>query len=113
MIAANIQAYIEGEWFYHTAAKTLTHPFANDHELAEQGLIDAHGYLTETFKAEIREALGEAASGTTEGPFGDDDIFSGEVFDEEIRYNIELHNISEANMDALQTIPNVNITIIG
>lgn len=113
MMTANIQTFIEGEWFYHTSGKTLTHPFSNNHELAEQGLIDAEGFLTESFKAEIRDALGEAVLENVEGPFGDDDIFSGDVFDEETRYNIELHNISQSNMDALQQMPNTKITIVN
>ena len=107
------QKFIEGEWFYSTKEKTLTHPFASNHDLAELNLVDSEGYLVDEFKENIREALGYAVLENVEGPFGDADIFSGNVFDDETIYSIELHNIAETNMDALQQLPNVKITIVA
>ncbi len=104
--------FIEGEWSYSTSEKILQKNFSTDKELAELNLIDEEGYLTPELKSAIEEALGEAVLANAQGPFGDEDIFSGDIFDDMTQYNLELHQISENTMDALQKIPNVTIKII-
>lgn len=104
--------FIEGEWCYSTSEKTLKKTFATDKELTALNLIDDAGYLDEDLKTAIIEALGETVLAETKGPFGDADIFSGDIFDDETHYNIELHNISELTMDAVQHLSGATIKII-
>ncbi len=106
-----IEQYIEGEWLYCSKEKTLKHIIGNTENLQKAGLLDAEGYLSDEFKEGIRKALGESVLEGVQGPFGDDDIFSGDITDETTWYNIELHHISENNMDALQNLSGVHLKI--
>lgn len=103
--------FIAGEWLYSTSEKILKKNFADNKQLLELDLIDADGYLNDAFKAAIEMALGEEVLANTVGPFGDKDFFSGDIFDDFTQYNLELHQISEATMDALQKLPGVTIKI--
>lgn len=104
--------FISGEWQYNTHEKTLKKTFASTKELADLHLIDEAGYLEPAFKAAMTEALGNEVMSKCKGPFGDDDIFSGDIFEDETLYNLELHQISEETMDALQKNPTITIKIV-
>lgn len=99
--------YMEGEWLYNPEDKTVKKTFASNKELSALQLIDTNGYLDAAFKVAIIQALGPVVSNQIVGPFGDNDIFSGDIVEEEIFYNIEIHDVSEATITALKNLPNV------
>lgn len=111
-IAQLAKQFIEGEWLYSTSEKILKKNFADSNQLQELNLIDADGYLDPSLKSAINLALGEEVLADAKGPFGDDDLFSGDIFEDVTHYNLELHQISESTMDALQKLPHVTIKII-
>jgi hypothetical protein len=103
--------FIEGEWQYDAANKTLKKSFASNKELSELDLIDEEGYLDFSLKLAITNLLGsDVLTSDIVGPFGDKDIFSGDTAEDEIFYNIELCNISESTIEALQKISNILIS---
>jgi len=111
-LARLAKQFIEGEWLYSTSEKILKKNFADNKQLRELNLIDTDGYLDENLKSAINAALGEEVLAEAKGPFGDADLFSGDIFEDVTQYNLELHQISESTMDALQKLPHVTIKII-
>ncbi len=104
------KTFIEGEWQYNADDKTLKKSFASNKDLSELNLIDEDGYLDFSLKLAITNLLGnDVLTPDVVGPFGDKDIFSGDTVEDEIFYNIELCNISESTIDALQKLSNVVI----
>lgn len=102
--------FIEGEWQYNATDKSLKKSFASNKELTELGLVDEDGFLDAKLKTAIMNALGiNILNGDVLGPFGDSDIFSGDMVEEELFYNIELFNVTESVIRALQDIANVVI----
>jgi hypothetical protein len=101
--------FIEGTWLYDTNNKILKKPFASSEELSTLELIDKEGFLSAPLKAAITQALDGVLSNDVVGPFGDSDIFSGDILDDGILYNLELHEVSDATLETLQQIPNVTI----
>lgn len=103
--------FIEGTWLYNPNDKIVKKTFASNRDLSQLNLIDEEGFLDAKLKLAITHALGEAVLNYAEGPFGDSDIFSGDVFEEDVFYNIELHKISEVTIDTLQKIAGVTLKI--
>jgi hypothetical protein len=103
--------FIAGEWIYNANDKSLKHTFASNKELTALNLIDKDGYLDSGIKSAITQLLGEdILTSDVKGPFGDNDIFSGDIVEEETFYNIELFQITESTLDALQKKAKITIS---
>lgn len=103
--------FVEGQWLYNPHDGTLKKFFASKKELTELNLIDANGFLDDKLKSAIISCLGEdVLSADVVGPFGDNDIFSGDIEDDDLFYNIELFNISELTLKSLEKIPGVFVS---
>lgn len=103
--------FIEGEWSYDANGKILKKTFASDKELAELQLINNEGYLDSALKQEMTHLLDDVISDNLIGSFGDSDIFSGDMYEDITFYNLELHQVSEETVKALQK--NYNVTIVN
>lgn len=102
--------FVEGVWIHNADNKTLKKLFASNLELTKLNLIDQDGYLDSTIKLAITQYLGaDILNSGIVGPFGDGDIFSGEMDENVTFYNIELCNISEVTIQLLKNIPNITI----
>lgn len=101
--------FIEGEWLYDNNEKVLKKVFASDDELKKLNLIDEHGYLHSSLKEAIVNVLNEIDIEHSTGPFGDNDIFSGDIIDDCTLYNIELHHVSENTISLMKTIPYITL----
>jgi len=103
------QQFIEGKWVHDKKNNTLKKAFASNQELIQLNLINEDGYLELALKDAIVHFLGEGVLHNAQGHFGDADIFSGDILDDITLYNIELHHITQNNLDALLKIPRVVI----
>lgn len=104
--------FIEGEWIYNAKDKILKKTFSSLQQLTELKLIDAEGYLDSGLKKSMREALGKQIVDNAMGSFGDNDIFSGEIFDDTTLYNLEFHQVTDEMLDLIEKLPNVSIKIV-
>lgn len=108
-LSKRVKQFIEGEWLYNKDEKILKKTFASDQELKKLNLIDAEGYLDSKLKIAMIEALGPTIMTKATGPFGDSDIFSGDMLDDGILYNLEFHAISDDILAEFKKIPNIII----
>ena len=102
---------ISGEWTYYSKENFIKKQLADEKKFHELNLIDSEGYLSSELKDTICEIIPSEILSSIEGPFGDDDIFSGDVTEDGLIYNIELHNVSEETIDALAKLPGVSINL--
>lgn len=102
---------VQGAWNYDASNHVLKKSLGSKTKLAQHHLVNEDGYLDETFKAPLTQALGPDVLRGTEGPFGDTDIFCGEIDETtyDIHYAIELHHIKQDNIDALNAKPHIEI----
>ena len=104
------QKFVEGQWLLNSHDNTLKKFFASNKELAALNLIDANGFLDAKLKSAIVTYLGDVLTSDVVGPFGDSDIFSGDIENNDVFYNIELYNISKLTIEALEKISGVFIS---
>lgn len=114
-VQTHAKQFVQGQWHYNPEQHSLIKTFATNHQLAELNLLDEDHYLLPELKEAMMAQLGDSFLTGLEGAFGDEDIFSGDVDDDQqtVHYNIELYKVNEAKLEQLKQALDVTIDYVS
>ncbi len=104
LIAKNL---LSGLWEYSKERNAVIKYLGNNKQLAELGVIVDDNNLHPVFKQNVLDLLGKGVLDGVVGPFGDDDIFYGTDYDDETSYFIEMEELTDKQLAALQKVADI------
>lgn len=105
---------INRQWHYFKNDKLLLLELGDSQDLKEYDIIMDGNKLIPDFKLAIYNALNsENLLADLEGPFGDDDIFSGSDDEGVTTYYIELYRVTPEKLQQIKDVLDLKIILKG